>query len=128
METKKEKHWSKVELLHHMVKNPNIHIKGKHSYYSDAWTGSFEETVVRYLYGDEFSLNNWTPQWEVDQLYIGAAVPVTYSTVRQYCIPTILFRKLFCYFIFNLKLNDRMSKDVTNKKIFVCSWVDHCSS
>ncbi|BCA95603.1 hypothetical protein TUM19329_19640 [Legionella antarctica] len=57
-----------------------------------------------------------------------AAVPVTYSTVRQYCIPTILFRKLFCYFIFNLKLNDRMSKDVTNKKIFVCSWVDHCSS
>lgn len=51
-----KKHWSKIEYLHQSVKNPNIHIKGKHSYYSDAWTGSFEETVVRYLYGDEYSL------------------------------------------------------------------------
>lgn len=51
-----EKHWSKVELLADTVQNPNIHIRGKHSYYSNAWTGSFEQSVVRYLYGDEFSL------------------------------------------------------------------------
>lgn len=56
-----EKHWSKVEYLYEQVKNPNIHIKGTHSYYSDAWSGSFEDNVVRYLYGDEYSLNNWEP-------------------------------------------------------------------
>ncbi|SFI83230.1 CatB-related O-acetyltransferase [Myroides guanonis] len=66
-----EKHWSKVEKLHETVKNPNIHIKGTKSYYSDAWTGSFEESVVRYLYGDSYSLKNWEPIWELDQLYIG---------------------------------------------------------
>lgn len=81
METKKEKHWSKIELLHRNVKNPNIHVKGKHSYYSDAWTGSFEETVVRYLYGDEFSLNNWTPQWDIDQLYIGDYVCIAAEAI-----------------------------------------------
>ncbi|MBL7525077.1 CatB-related O-acetyltransferase [Legionella sp. 30cs62] len=81
METHKEKHWSKIEFLHQNVKNPNIHIKGTHSYYSDAWTGSFEETVVRYLYGDEFSLNHWTPQWELDQLYIGDYVCIAAEVI-----------------------------------------------
>lgn len=80
METK-EKHWSRVELLHQTVKNPNIHIKGTHSYYSDAWTGSFEETVVRYLYGDEYSLNHWIPQWDIDQLYIGDYVCIAAEAI-----------------------------------------------
>ncbi|QDI74793.1 CatB-related O-acetyltransferase [Leisingera aquaemixtae] len=65
------KHWSKVELLHETVKNPNIHLRGTHSYYSAAWTGSFEESVVRYHYGDEYSLKTWDPLWPIDQLYIG---------------------------------------------------------
>ena len=81
MNTKNEKHWSKIEFLHLSIKNPNIHIKGKHSYYSDAWTGSFEETVVRYLYGDEFSLKNWTPQWDIDQLYIGNYVCIAAEAI-----------------------------------------------
>lgn len=81
MSLNKEKHWSKIELLHQSVKNPNIHIKGTHSYYSDAWTGSFEESVVRYLYGDEFSLKNWTPQWDIDQLYIGDYVCIATEVV-----------------------------------------------
>ncbi|MCW8445587.1 CatB-related O-acetyltransferase [Fluoribacter gormanii] len=76
-----EKHWSRVEYLHKNVKNPNIHIKGMHSYYSDAWTGSFEETVVRYLYGDEFSLRNWQPQWSIDQLYIGDYVCIAAEVI-----------------------------------------------
>lgn len=67
----RKKHWATVEYLHESVKNPNIHIRGKNSYYSDAWTGSFEESVVRYLYGDEYSLKNWESRWPVDQLYIG---------------------------------------------------------
>ncbi|WP_018691182.1 CatB-related O-acetyltransferase [Algicola sagamiensis] len=75
------KHWSKVEYLHETVKNPNIHIKGTRSYYSDAWTGSFEESVVRYLYGDEFSSQNWDPQWEIDQLYIGNFVCIAAEAV-----------------------------------------------
>ena len=66
-----DKHWSKVELLQQTVRNPNIHIKGEHSYYSDAWTGSFEQSVVRYLYGDDYSQQHWQPQWETDPLYIG---------------------------------------------------------
>ena len=70
------KHWSVVELLHETVKNPNIHIRGKHSYYSNAWSGSFEESVVRYLYGDEYSLKAWESQWPVDQLHIGDYVCV----------------------------------------------------
>lgn len=65
------KHWSKVSYLHEVVTNPNIHIKGTKSYYSDAWTESFEESVVRYHYGDSFSLANWEPTWDLDQLYIG---------------------------------------------------------
>lgn len=36
-----QKHWSKVQLLHEVVKNPNIIIKGKHSYYSDCWDARF---------------------------------------------------------------------------------------
>lgn len=81
MKTSVEKHWSKIEYLHHSVKNSNIHIKGKHSYYSDAWTGSFEETVVRYLYGDEYSLKSWQPQWTIDQLYIGDYVCIAAEAI-----------------------------------------------
>lgn len=65
------KHWSKVELLHETVRNPNIHLRGKHSYYSGAWSGSFEDSVVRYHYGDEYSLKTWEPMWPIDQLHIG---------------------------------------------------------
>ncbi|MDR0230169.1 MAG: CatB-related O-acetyltransferase [Flavobacteriaceae bacterium] len=75
------KHWSKVEYLHQTVQNPNIHIKGTTSYYSDAWSGSFEESVVRYLYGDTYSLNTWDPLWEIDQLYIGAYVCIAAEAV-----------------------------------------------
>lgn len=65
------KHWSIVEYLHETVKNPNIHVRGQNSYYSNAWTGSFEESVVRYHYGDAYSLAAWEPQWPIDQLHIG---------------------------------------------------------
>lgn len=65
------KHWSKVEYLHETVQNPNIRMKGTHSYYSPAWDDSFEKSVVRYLYGDEYSRNHWEPQWEIDSLQIG---------------------------------------------------------
>lgn len=65
------KHWSRVEYLHETVSNPNIHIRGTHSYYSDAWTGSFQDSAVRYLYGDEYSRNAWETLWPVDQLHIG---------------------------------------------------------
>ena len=64
------KHWSKFELLHEVVTNPNIHIKGLHSYYSDCWDNGFERSVVRYLHGDEVS-RQWEPRWEIDELYIG---------------------------------------------------------
>lgn len=77
MSTKVEaKHWSKVELLHETVRNPNIHVRGSNSYYSNAWTGSFEESVVRYLYGDDYSLKAWEPQWPTDQLRIGDYVAI----------------------------------------------------
>jgi chloramphenicol O-acetyltransferase type B len=66
-----QKHWSRVEYLHETVTNPNIHVRGTNSYYSDAWSGSFEESVVRYLYGDAYSLQAWEPQWPIDQLHIG---------------------------------------------------------
>lgn len=69
--TQPPKHWSNLEFLHKTVRNPNIHIKGTKSYYSNAWTGNFEEYVVRYHYGDEYSLATWEPQWPVDQLRIG---------------------------------------------------------
>ncbi|MEJ5079329.1 CatB-related O-acetyltransferase [Ochrobactrum sp. MYb379] len=75
------KHWSLVELLHETVKNPNIHISGKNSYYSNAWTGSFEESVVRYLYGDEYSSKAWESQWPIDQLHIGDYVCIGAESV-----------------------------------------------
>ncbi len=65
-----KKHWSKYQLLHEVVTNPNITIKGTHSYYSDCWDNGFEESVVRYLHGDEVS-RNWEPRWEIDKLHIG---------------------------------------------------------
>ena len=67
----KARHWSKVEYLHETVRNPNIHVRGSHSYYSPAWSGGFEASVVRYHYGDEYSLANWQPAWPIDQLRIG---------------------------------------------------------
>lgn len=67
---KQTKHWSRVEYLHQTVSNPNIIVKGEHSYYSDAWDDGFEQSVVRYLYGDEESLK-WEPLWQIDKLYIG---------------------------------------------------------
>lgn len=76
-----DRHWSKVELLHETVANPNIHIKGQRSYYSNAWTGSFEDSVVRYLYGDTYSLNAWEPQWPIDQLHIGDCVCIGAAAV-----------------------------------------------
>lgn len=75
------KHWSKVQYLHESVKNPNIIIKGTKSYYSNAWTPDFEEYVVRYLYGDSYSLEAWEPQWETDRLYIGNYVCIGAETV-----------------------------------------------
>lgn len=65
------KHWSKVEYLHESVHNPNIRVKGTHSYYSPAWSGSFEESAVRYLYGDEYSRKHWEPAWPIDRLHVG---------------------------------------------------------
>ncbi|OEF01641.1 antibiotic acetyltransferase [Vibrio crassostreae 9ZC13] len=65
-----KKHWSKFELLHEVVTNPNIHVKGQHSYYSDCWDNGFEQSVVRYLHGDEVS-RQWEPRWEIDDAYIG---------------------------------------------------------
>ena len=70
------KHWSLVEYLHETVGNPNIHVKGTHSYYSPAYSGSFEESVVRYHYGDEYSRAHWQPAWPIDQLHIGDYVCV----------------------------------------------------
>ena len=70
------KHWSKVEYLHETVTNPNIIVKGTHSYYSNAWSGCFEDYAVRYLYGDKYSREHWEPQWEVDKLIIGDYVSI----------------------------------------------------
>lgn len=70
------KHWSKVEYLSQTVKNPNIIIKGNHSYYSNTWTTDFEDYCVRYHYGDEYSLQSWQPLWEIDKLYIGDYVSI----------------------------------------------------
>ncbi|MBY5993835.1 CatB-related O-acetyltransferase [Ferrimonas balearica] len=64
------KHWTRTERLHLSVTNPNIHIKGTHSYYSDAWDQGFERSVVRYLHGDDQTRDR-PPRWPVDQLYIG---------------------------------------------------------
>lgn len=65
-----EKHWSKVEYLHLTVSNPNIVLKGTHSYYSDCWDKGFEKSVVRYLLGDEIS-QAWEPLGHLDKLIIG---------------------------------------------------------
>ncbi|HIW06050.1 MAG TPA: CatB-related O-acetyltransferase [Candidatus Ignatzschineria merdigallinarum] len=65
-----KKHWSRVERLHETVTNPNIIVKGTHSYYSDCWDDGFETSVVRYLCGDEES-QHWEIPWKIDQLYIG---------------------------------------------------------
>ena len=65
-----DKHWFKYQLLHKVVTNPNITIKGTHSYYSDCWDNGFEESVVRYLHGDQIS-RDWQPRWEIDKLFIG---------------------------------------------------------
>lgn len=75
-----QKHWSKYQLLHEVVQNPNIHIKGQHSYYSDCWDNGFEQSVVRYLVGDEGS-RDWQLAWDVDQLYIGDYVCIAGETV-----------------------------------------------
>ena len=66
-----EKHWSNVEYLHQTVNNPNIIIKGTKSYYSNAYTPDFEDYVVRYLYGDKYSLEHFSAPFEYDKLYIG---------------------------------------------------------
>ncbi|KOY63977.1 antibiotic acetyltransferase [Photorhabdus heterorhabditis] len=76
----KEKHWSKTQLLHEVVTNQNIIIKGTHSYYSDCWSGDFEEFVVRYLYGDKISLQ-WESKWSIDKLYIGDYVCIGAETI-----------------------------------------------
>lgn len=76
-----QKHWPKVQYLHQTVTNPNIHIRGTHSYYSPAWAEGFEETVVRYHNGDAFSLKAWTPLWPVDQLRIGDYVCIGAESV-----------------------------------------------
>ncbi len=65
-----DKHWSTVALLHETVTNPNIILKGTHSYYSDAYDDGFEQSVVRYLLGDEVS-RHWKPRWKIDKLFIG---------------------------------------------------------
>lgn len=59
-----------MEFLHQTVTNPNIHIKGTHSYYSDCWDKGFERSVVRYLLGDDVS-RDWEPLGRLDKLYIG---------------------------------------------------------
>ncbi|GAB6260880.1 CatB-related O-acetyltransferase [Photobacterium sp. R1] len=76
----REKHWSKVQLLHEVVTNPNITIKGTHSYYSDCWDHGFEESVVRYLHGDEIS-RQWEPKWPIDKLYIGDYVCIASEVI-----------------------------------------------
>ena len=72
-------HWSQVEYLHLTVTNPNICLKGQHSYYSGAWDGPFEEVAVRYLHGDPFSRSpdtGWEPLWHIDRLHIGDYVQI----------------------------------------------------
>ncbi len=66
-----DKHWSNVEYLHQSVSNPNIIIKGTHSYYSNAYTENFEDYVVRYLYGDKYSREHFEEPFPYDKLYIG---------------------------------------------------------
>ncbi|OCH04587.1 antibiotic acetyltransferase [Aliivibrio fischeri] len=75
-----EKHWSTFQLLHEVVTNKNIHIKGTHSYYSDCWDNGFEDSVVRYLHGDKIS-RQWEPRWEIDQLNIGDYVCIAAEVI-----------------------------------------------
>lgn len=75
-----EKHWSQVEYLHQTVNNPNIHIKGTHSYYSHCWDHGFERSVVRYLLGDQVS-RDWQPLGELDRLIIGNFVCIGAESV-----------------------------------------------
>ncbi len=75
-----DKHWSRVEYLHETVTNPNIHIKGRHSYYSDCWDNGFEHSVVRYLQGDALS-QSWEPIGHLDQLWIGDYVCIAAEAV-----------------------------------------------
>jgi len=75
-----EKHWSKTELLHQTVSNPNIIVKGTHSYYSDCWDQGFERSVVRYLHGDTVS-QRWTPLGPIDRLLIGDYVCIAAEAV-----------------------------------------------
>ncbi|WP_299795597.1 CatB-related O-acetyltransferase [uncultured Shewanella sp.] len=75
-----KKHWSKFQLLHEVVRNKNIHIKGTHSYYSDCWDNGFEESVIRYLCGDREGENR-EPNWHIDQLYIGDYVCIAAEVV-----------------------------------------------
>ena len=75
-----EKHWSKYQLLHEVVTNKNIILKGRHSYYSDCWGEGFEESAVRYLHGDKVS-RNWEPRWNIDKLYIGDYVCIGAETI-----------------------------------------------
>jgi chloramphenicol O-acetyltransferase type B len=72
-------HWSQVEYLHQTVNNPHIHLKGRHSYFSGAWDGPFEHSVVRYLHGDAWSTasdTGWEPMWHIDELHIGDYVQI----------------------------------------------------
>lgn len=78
--SKTEKHWSQVEYLHETVTNPNIHIKGQHSYYSDCWDSGFERSVVRYLQGDAVS-QEWEPIGKLDQLWVGDYVCIAAEAV-----------------------------------------------
>ncbi|UXM95537.1 hypothetical protein N5853_02575 [Bartonella sp. HY329] len=75
-----EKHWSRTQLLHEVVTNPNIIIKGTHSYYSDCWDSGFEKYCVRYLQGDEIS-RQWNNNWELDKLYIGDYVCIAAEVI-----------------------------------------------
>ena len=75
-----DKHWSRMEYLHQTVTNPNIHIKGTHSYYSDCWDNGFERPVVRYLLGDDVS-RNWEPLGRLDKLFIGNFVCIGAESV-----------------------------------------------
>ncbi|KFD23253.1 CatB-related O-acetyltransferase [Yokenella regensburgei] len=74
-----EKHWSRTERLHQTVTNPNILIKGTHSYYSDCWDNGFERSVVRYLHGDSVS-QQWEPLGHLDKLIIGNFVCIGAET------------------------------------------------
>ena len=65
-----DKHWSITERLQLTVTNPNVIIRGSHSYYSDCWDRGFERCVVRYLHGDAVS-EGWEPLGHVDKLFIG---------------------------------------------------------